>query len=303
VNSKKKILVALDLDEQSMIALNYAEHYAQLLNFEMEVVTVIEESSLISKLFSTDEMVINMEKELEKRVDEATKAFAKKVKINIHIEHGKPYEKIAQLANETRPAFILMGRSEFAKKEISFLGSTCMHVILESGFPVITIRGYRDVEKYKRQNHEILLPLDFKKEVRKQVSAAIELAYLFKMPIHLISIQTSGGKGREAKILTQLGMTQKVIQDAGIKCSSETIFEPEKKVYELICREAVRRDSALIVIMTRAENKFSNFFMGSNALDIIHHSDIPVMSIEPWEVDTEKSMFSLISDPLNLFKK
>ena len=303
MDTNKKILVALDLDEQSMIALKYAEHYAQILNYEIEVVTVLEESSLVSKLFSTDEMMIRLEKELEKNVEQAVKSFSKKVKINTHIMHGKPYEKIEQVARETKPAFIVMGRSDFAKKEISFLGSTSMHVILDSGLPVLTIRGYRDIEKYKKENREILLPLDFKKQVRKQVSAAIELAYLFKMPIHLLSVQTKGGKGREAKILTQLGMTQKVIQDAGIKCSSETIFEPERHVYELICQAAVKRDSAFIVIMTRAENKFSTFFMGSNALDIIHHSDIPVMSIEPWEVDAEKSMFSLISDPLNLFKK
>ena len=303
MNTNKKILVALDLDEQSMIALKYAEYYAQRLNYELEIVTVIEQAGLISSLFSTDEMIEKLKKELQKKINQIVKTCSKKIHIHAHILEGKAYEKIGELANQLKPAFIIMGRSEFAKKEISFIGSTCMHVILESGFPVITVRGYRDIEKYRKNNNEILLPLDFKKEVRKQVSVAIELANLLEMPIHLISIQTSGGKGREAKILTQLGLFKKIITDAGIKCSSEMINEPGKKIYELICKEAVKRDSAFILIMTHAENKIASFFIGSNAMDIIHHSDIPVISVEPWDKDSEKSLFEMISDPLNVFEK
>jgi nucleotide-binding universal stress UspA family protein len=196
-----------------------------------------------------------------------------------------------------------MGKSEISKQEMSFLGSNSMHVILESGFPVITIRGEYDIAKYKKENKEILLPLDFKKGIREQVSAAIEFAKLLQMPIHLISIQTTGGKGREAKILTQLGLTKKTILEAGVKCSSEMINEQEKEVYALICEQAIKRDAALVVIMTRAENKLKTLFMGSNALDIIQHSDIPVLCIEPWDQDSENSLFSMISDPLNVYKK
>lgn len=303
MNTNKKILVALDLDEQSMIALKYADYYAQRLNFGIEIITVIEQSGLVSNLFSTDEMIEKLKKELKSKIDKIVKTCTKNIKINTHLLVGKAYEKIDELADKVKPTFIIMGRSEFAKKEISFIGSTCMHVILESGFPVITIRGYRDVEKYKKNNKEILLPLDFKKVVRKQVSVAIELANLMEMPIHLISIQTSGGKGREAKILTQLGQVKKIITDAGIKCSSEMINEPDKQVYELICQEAVKRESAFVVIMTRAENKIATFFIGSNAMDIIHHSDIPVISVQPWEEDSEDSLFTTVSDPLNVFKK
>jgi nucleotide-binding universal stress UspA family protein len=303
MNTNKKILVALDLDEQSMIALKYAEYYAQRLNYELEIISVIEQSGLISNLFSSDELIEKLKEELKNKVNQVVKTCSKNIKINTHILEGKAYEKIGELANKVKPAFIIMGRSEFAKKELSFIGSTCMHVILESGFPVITVRGYRDIEKYKKKNSELLLPLDFKKEVRKQVSVAIELANLVEMPIHLISIQTSGGKGREAKILTQLGLVKKIITTAGIKCSSEMINEPGKKIYELICQEAVKRESAFVLIMTHAEHKFASFFIGSNAMEIIHHSDIPVISVEPWDKDSEKSLFAMISDPLNVFEK
>lgn len=303
MKTKNKILVALDLEEQSMVALKYAEYYAKLLNYDLEVITVIEESSLLTKLFSNDDLLIKLNNEIARRVEMAIKPYSEKIQINTHILHGKPYDKIATLATEIQPAFIIMGKNEISKEAKSFLGSNSMHVILESGFPVLTIRGEYDFDKYKNENREILLPLDLKKGIREQVSAAIEFAKLFKMPIHLISIQTTGGKGREAKIITQLGLTKKTIVEAGIKCSSEVIIEPGKNIYELIGEQALKRNSALIVIMTRAENKLANLFLGSNALDIINHSDIPVLSIQPWDQDSESSLFSMISDPFNIFKK
>jgi len=303
VNTNKKIIVAIDLDEQSLIALKYAEFYAEVLKYDLEVITVVEETGLISRLFSTDDMVVKLNEELKEKVSNIVRPFKDKVKINTHIAHGKPYEKIAELAKEVKPVFIVMGRSDISKQEISFLGSNSMHVIIESGYPVITIHGNPDIEHYKKQNRELLLPLDFKKNVTQQISVAIEFANTMEMPVHLISIQTSGGKGREAKILTQLGMAKKSIVDAGIKCSSEMIFEPEKKIYELICDEAVKRESSMILIMTGAESKISSFFIGSNAMDIIQHSHIPVLSIEPWALDSGPSIFSLISDPLNVITK
>lgn len=296
MNTNKKILVALDLDEQSLIALKYAEFYAKDLNYELDVITIVEETSMISKLFSSDEMLVKLNEELKEKVKNVVKPYENEVKIYTHIAYGKPYEKIVELAQVVKPVFIVMGRSDISKEEISFLGSNAMHVITESGFPVITIHGNPDFEKYKMQNREILLPLDFKKDVTEQVSVAIEFANIMKMPIHLISIQTTGGKGREAKMLTQLGLVKKTIVGAGIKCSSEMIYEPEKKIYELICQEAEKRESTLIIIMTGAESKISSFFIGSNAMDIIQHSKIPVLSIEPWNIEMGSSVFSLIYD-------
>jgi nucleotide-binding universal stress UspA family protein len=303
VNTNKKIIVALDLDEQSLIALKYAEFYAESLNYDLEVITIVEETGLISRLLSTDEMVVKLNDELKEKVKKVVKPFENKVKVNTHIVHGKPYEKIAEFAKEINPVFIVMGRSEISKQEMSFLGSNSMHVIIDSGYPVLTIHGNPDFEKYKKQNKEILLPLDFKKNVTQQVSVAIEFATTMKMPIHIISIQTTGGKGREAKIITQIGMAKKVIVDANIKCSSEMIYEPEKKIYELICNAAVKRESSLIVIMTGAESKISSFFIGSNAMDIIQHSELPVLSIEPWDLESGSSIFSIISDPLKVMTK
>ena len=303
MKTKNKILVALDLEEQAMIALQYAVNYAEKLNFEIEAITVLEESSMLSKILSTDELVVKLNKEIKDKVDAAIAPFLKRIKINSTIAYGKPYEKIVEHATKIKPSFILMGKSEISKKNSAVLGSNCMHVILEAGFPVITVRGDFDLKIYNKDHKEILLPLDLKKGISEQVTAAIAFAQLLKTSIRVISIQTSGGKGREAKMLTQIAQTKKTIIDAGIECVAEIIDKTDKSVTELICEEAIKCKAAMIVIMTRSENRITEFIIGSKAFDIINSSNLPVMSIQPWNPETGSDVFSVIFDPLNIINK
>jgi len=303
VKTKNKILVALDFEEQAMIALQYAAYYADILDYDLEVITIVEESNIISKMFSTDELVVKLNQGIKEKVDHAIAPYVKKVKINSSIEYGKPYEKIEEFANKIKPCFIFMGKSEMSKRNQALLGSNSMHVILESSFPVVTIRGNYDFETYTKEHKEILVPLDLKKGIAEQITAAIEIAQLLNAPIRLLSIQTSGGKGREAKMLTQIAQTKKTVVDAGISCIAEIITSTAKPVTELICDEALKYKVSLIVIMTRAENKITELIIGSKASDIINKSNIPVLSVKPWDLESGSDIFSLIFDPLNIINK
>lgn len=302
MKTKNNILVALDLEEQAMIALQYAEHYAEMLDYELEVVTVVEETGLFGKLFSQAEIEKKVKENIEERVEKAVAPYSGKVKINTHIAYGKPYEKIVELANKIKPSIIFMGKSEMPKYKQAFLGSNSLHVILESDFPVITIRGAHDFEKYKNEHREILVPLDLRKGVSEQVCAAIEFAKLLKTSMYLFSIERSGSKGEETKMLSQLAQAKKVAIDAGIECRSELVQNKDEEVYKLICNEAKKTKAALIVIMTREENKFTDLFMGSNARNIINNSDVPVLSIEPWDKKAGSDIFEQYIDIFNVYK-
>ena len=225
MKTTKKILVAIDLDEQSIIALKYAAYFAEISNYDVEVMAVIEESSFMSKLFSSDEMIVKINNEAEKKLNEIVASLSLNVKINSRVVHGKPHEKIIVVAKEINPAFVFMGKSEMPKYKRPFVGSNAMHVILESEYPVITIRGNYDFETYKNDHKEILVPLDFEYETSEQITAAIEFAKIFGAGLRIVTVQTSGGKGEEMNLLSNLGKTKKVVEDAGIKCNSELIEE------------------------------------------------------------------------------
>lgn len=302
MKTKNKILVALDLEEQSVIALQYAEHFAELLDYELDILTVVEESNLFSKLFSSDEIIEKISKGITQRVDKIIEPYIKKVKINTKIVFGKPYEKIVEHANEIQPAFIFMGKSEHPDFKRPFIGSNSLHVILESDYPVITIRGEYDFEKYKKEHREIFIPVDLKKDISDQVTAAIEFAKLLKTSLRLFSIESTGSKGKEARMLTQLAQTKKAIIEAGVACTAELIQNTEKNVYELICEKAEQIKPALIVIMTRQESKLADLFMGSNARNIINNSTVPVLSVEPWDNNEGSKVFSQYIDIFNVYK-
>ena len=122
MKTKNKILVPIDFEEQSIIALQYAEYFANLINAELEVFTVIEEAGLLSKLFSSDELIIKLNQEVQKKIDEVVANCTSEVKINTQIVYGKPYEKILEVAKKLNPSFIFMGRSEISKYKKALLG-------------------------------------------------------------------------------------------------------------------------------------------------------------------------------------
>jgi nucleotide-binding universal stress UspA family protein len=303
MKTNNKILVALDLEEQAMIALQYAVHFGKILKYDIEAITVVEESNILSKLFASDEIVLQLNKEVQEKVDNALSPYKNDIKINTTISYGKPYEKVMQHAAKIKPCFIVMGRSEYSKHDLPLLGSNCMHVILEAGFPVLTIRGHYNFESYSKEHREILVPLDLKKGISEQLTASIEFAKLFKTSIRLIAVQTSGGKGREAKMLSQIAQTKKMIAEAGIVCIAEIVTIADKSLTDIICEEAEKRKALMIIIMVRSEGKITDFIIGSKALEIINKSNLPVMNIEPWDMETGSEVFSVLFDPLNILKK
>jgi nucleotide-binding universal stress UspA family protein len=196
-----------------------------------------------------------------------------------------------------------MGKSERSGRNISLLGSNSMHVILEAGFPVITINGKYDFDLYKKEHKEILVPLDLKKSINDQITAAIEFAKLLNTGIRIYSVQTSGGKGREAKMLNQIAEAKKLITSAGINCIAEINNNPSKPIYGLIEEKAMEIKASMIIIMTRSESKITEFIIGSKAMEIINNSNIPVMSIEPWDLEEGSEIFSSFFDPLKYIKR
>ncbi|MBN1251905.1 MAG: universal stress protein [Bacteroidales bacterium] len=303
MQTKNKILVPIDFDEQSIIALKYAEHFAELTNAELEVITVVEESGIFSKLFSTDELAVKINKEIQQKLDEAVLPYKSKININTQIVYGKPYEKILEIASKINPSFIFMGRSEMPKYKKAFVGSNAMHMILESIFPVITINGNNDFELYKKENKEILVPLDFEKETSEQLTSAIELAQVLKSGLRLITIQTSGGKAEEASLLSKLAVYKKFISEKGIICDIEIINKGNAEIADIINNQAIKNKSELIIIMTRQESQILGYFMGSTATDIINKSEIPVLTMKPWDNEEGSKVFSSFYDPLSLYKK
>lgn len=176
-----------------------------------------------------------------------------------------------------------------------------MHVVRETEYPVITITGKGDIEKYKQQDNTILVPLDLNKVVKEQVTAAIEFAHFLNANIKLVSILRSNSAGKEVQFLTQLNKIQKTFEAESIACTFELIKETEKEIADILVDYADNASTRLVIIMTQDEAKLVDYFIGSNAQEIIVKSHIPVLSVVPWTEDHPSKLFQTIYDPLNIF--
>jgi hypothetical protein len=61
-------------------------------------------------------------------------------------------------------------------------------------------------------------------------------------------------------------------------------------------------DADLIIIMTQQKKSFVNYYVGSNAQEIIFNSAIPVLSIIP-TAEFKPGVVTSMVDPLGLIKK
>lgn len=302
-NTSEKILLAVDFQEQSIIALEYAMYFAKNTNSEIVLLHVIEENGFIKKLFSSSEQAVKYNHEVQKSLDEIAAKLSSEFKVSTIIKYGKPYEKVIETANEILPKFILMGKTESPSLSKKIAGSNTTHTIFECKVPVISVRGKNYVKDFSSANKNIIVPLDLTKPVREQLIAAIEFSKFLGSHIHLFSVIEGQSISHEIEIKTRMNKAQKYVENAGIKCETKLMIKPTEPLCALINEYGKEIETHLVVIMTQAEEGLKEFFIGSHAKSIIDLCDFPVLSVVPWEAKAEATLFKSVYDPLNIFDK
>ncbi len=299
---ENKILIPVDFEEQSLLALEYAMYFADILNSEIHLLHVIEESGALKRLFKDKKEFDRLEKDILSMMEYEKNKFGEKYKVVTKIKTGKVYEEIEEYIEEINPVFVLMGKTEKPNLRKKIVGSNTLHIVNEVKHPVISIRGSK-VNKPGDDERLILVPLDIDRNFCEQITAAIEFAKLLKSKIKVITIDRTTSAAEETKLLTNLKQTQNYIISQGIKCDSEFIDDNKTPIHEIINQNALKSNAHLLVIMTRDEDNVLEFFMGSNARSILESCDVPVLSVKPWDKDEVNPIFSVLYDPLNIYSK
>lgn len=277
--SPSKILVPVDYSDQSLIALEQAINLSKVFHSELHVVNIIEDD-LFHKVFSGDDS-----SEIETKVAERLASLVKEhedrfgVKIIPHVVHGKIYDKVAELSDELDVAFVVMGTNGSVGVKKKFIGSNALRVVRGSKHPVITIKG----KSHRRGCQNIVLPLDLTKETREKVAHAIRFAKKFGSIVRVVSVLQTSDEFIVNRLTRQLDQVKKFMMEHSVDCTAEIIRDTkgEHSLAESIIDYAVKSKGDLIMIMTQQEVEFTEFFIGSAAQEIIHNSEIPVLSITP----------------------
>lgn len=283
----KQILIPVDFDLQSLLAVEQSYNLARLLKAEITLMYVHEQSGIFSGFFSADINKDVLYKIEEKLMELASKtALQTGLKVNSRMETGRIYSKILEVAKEIKADYIFLGTHSSAEgeEETARIGANSSRVIRSSKCPVITING----KHHYNGCRNILLPLDLSKETRQKVSLAIEISKLFGAGIKVVSALWSKNDAEIImKLNQQLIQVENFILEAGIKCTAEIVEsnDGERTLVPTIMKYAHEQgDIDLILIMTQQEIGFVEYFVGSHAQEFLRISDIPVLSMVPKEL-------------------
>ena len=275
--NKNKILVPIDFSEQSLIALSQSYNLAKKINAEVILLYVIEDVNPMVKMFvkGLEEIKGAVGSNLKSLAEDKTKKTG--LTISTIVEEGKIYSTINEVAQRIQATFIVMGTK--GNEHSKFIGSNALKVVKTAPCPVITIKG----KKHNDGCGKIVLPLDLTKETSDKVNKAIAFAKIFQADIYAVSILMTGKEDVVSALKDQLILVKKYIEKNDVKCTAEMvkILKKEDKLSNAVISYAKKNNADLIMIMTQQEKDIKEFFIGSQAREVINNSEIPVLSIQP----------------------
>lgn len=264
---EKIILVPIDATDQTIVALNQSYNLARLT-----------QSKLV--LMSVDEGKTDVKKRINDLATIAEKRLGTPVQTIIRT--GNVYYEITHVATNLQPLFIVMGVTSTARA--GKVGKNVFRMMRTSKFPVIAISG----QEHRNGCKTIVLPLDLTKETREKIAKGVELAKLFDAKIHLVSVLTAYDDLSEHKLLAYVAQATDFIENKGIAVILKTLVSNDIASSILTYSREVNAD--LIVIMSKPDLSFVEYFKGTTAERLIGESEIPVLSLQP-RVKKDMSVF------------
>jgi len=289
-----KILIPVDFQEQSLLALLQSYNLARLIHAEIVLLYVHEQPGILASLFSKDQ-----HNEILSKIDEKLAELAGKtslisgLKITYQLEKGRIYSKIIDVAREIMADYIIMGThsSEKGEEHEMRVGANASKVIRSAICPVITFNTRHPYNECRN----ILLPVDLAKETSQKITKCIEIAKIYGAGIKVVTAIWTKNNPEIKYMLHQQG--EKVtdsINKEGIACTFEIVEsdDGENTLVPAILNYAEQQgDIDLVLILTQQEVGIVEYFVGSHAQEFIRLSPIPVMSIIPEDTRNE-SIFS-----------
>lgn len=277
---ENKILIPFDFSEQSTIALEQSFNIAKMASAQINLLHIIIENNALWGLFSKREQD-DLEIKLKDKLVDYCKVVGQRagVKVIPIVEKGKLVETILDVADRLNVKFLIIGTTGNQDSKFKIIGSNSLRIIRESKCPVITIKG-----KHHREGcHNIVLPLDLTKETREKVSYTIYFARYFGSKVHCVTMNSTSDTYIMNRLKTQLEQVSEHIKSQGIECTQNFLNTGagNSNMCNALIEFSHKVEADLLIIMTQQETEVIKYFVGSLAKEIIHNSDIPVMSIVP----------------------
>ena len=276
----QKILIPIDFSDTSMLAIEHAGFTAQLFKAELILLHVIEKHweqfSVVApelRISTPNELTGAIEKKLSEIASDIQKKYGVK---SFHVTStGNIFNEILSVSKEYNADLVVMGTHGISGVVDFFIGSNTYKMVTKSECPIISVQSH--AKKLGFTN--ILLPIDDSAHSRQKVNHAIVLAKQFASKIHILGLSDSNDETDKKKFEIKLDQIEEYVKKCDLPFTRKTVEGKNQSKTTYDYAKTVNAD--LIVIMTDQDENLTGRFMGTFAQQIINHSKIPVLTIQP----------------------
>ncbi len=286
----KKIIITTDFSETASLAIKHGAFLAQYTKGEVYLVHIITKHWEKFNVFTPSITIENIEKasdavlnKLTELADDIKKEYG--IAVTPVVNSGNPTTEIVRFAKEIKADLIVMATHGYSAWEDLTIGSNTLKVITKSPCPVLTMSERSEKLGY----HKIILPIDTSEHSRHKVIATLELAKQFAAHVYTVGILADDESNKKPAMEVILNQIANAAKDRGVSYSTEIIEDVKNRAVATV-KYCEKIGGDLISIMTDQDAELSGFFLGPYALQVIHHSKVPVLSIKP---ENHEDNFSL----------
>ena len=268
----KSIIVGTDFSEGSYVALELAVDVANRMQCDILLVWVRREKML----FTGDQLEMLSTLAKEKLQALCEKYAPKMTRGSIHhtIVSGRVSTAISEVAKRELSPLIVIGTNGASGFEKYLIGSQAARIVQDSPCPVLTIRQGYDFHK---RLERIVVPLRVNTNSRQKVPPAATMAKIFGSEVHILGLRDL--KEEESALRTYIGQSTDYLEREGIPYHFEIRNYSTYSDTVLGYADEIKAD--LVIINTEQDRVISQFFLGTNAQQVVHKSQIPVLCIHP----------------------
>ena len=268
----KPIIVGTDFSEGSYVALRYAVDVANRLQSDIILMWVRRE-----KLLVDNEQLNIMTHLAEERLAELCARYQPQMQhgqIRWQVAKGKVAVAIATTALRELSPMIVIGTNGASGFEKYWMGSQAVRIVQDSPCPVLTVRQGYD---FNGGVDHIVVPIRVNANSRQKVPPAAAMAKMFGAEVHVLGLLDLKEEEKALRIYVQ--QSTDYLDREGVKYTFE--IRTYSNYCDTVLQYAEEVKSDLLVINTEQDRILSQLFLGTNAQQIVHRSQIPVLCVHP----------------------
>lgn len=281
----KKILIPIDFSELSSYAIDYALTIAKVHTSKIIFVHVVEDMlnfSVPGDFVLTTEEFIEKEKAIEHIKTERLNHFTKQMssKHNFEFESrvvfGKSHRAVNELVTKEQIDLLVMSTHGVSGFREFIIGSNAVRMITECPCPVLSVQKPMKSTGFKK----ILLPFNDDPFSRQKINVAIQFSKWFNAEVCTLGIENEGEHSHLVKIEREAHQITSYLDEHGVKNTMEIV--KNSNLQKAILNYGKQIDADLVIVMADMEKEdVVEYIMGPVAQQIINHSNIPVLSVQP----------------------